>query len=116
HAAQPAPRVNPRPGDDPVRLTAHHGEPVVPDGGELAARLGTHAGTVGLVAPGARRRPDAEPQELREVHVLLVGEGIEVLEHLKAHLLQLYASANGPELRAGEGHGRRRVELIAPPA
>src|SRR5205823_12523702 len=116
HAAEYAPRVHPRAGEDAVRLTAHHGEPVVPDGGDLAARLGTHAGTVGLVAPGARRRPDAEPQDLREVHVLLVGEGIEVLEDLKAHLLQLYPCANGPELRAGERHGRRRVEILAPPA
>src|SRR5207245_10125743 len=108
-------RVHPRPGEYAVRLTAHHGEPVVPDGGELAARLGTHARTVGLVAPGARRHPDPEPQNLREVHVLLVREGIEVLEHLKAHLLQLDPCANGPELRAGERHGRARVEILPAP-
>src|SRR4029077_7240825 len=116
HAAEHAPRVHSRPGEHPIRLTAHHGEPVVPDGGELAARLGTHARTVGLVAPGARRHPDPEPQDLREVHVLLVREGIEVLEHLKAHLLQLYPYAYRPELRAGERYGRGRVEILPAPA
>src|SRR5689334_2658857 len=116
HAAEDAPRVHPRPGEDAVRLTSHHGESVVPDGGELAARLRTHAGTVGLVAPGARRHPDAEPQDLREVDVFLVGEGIEVLEHLKAHLLQLNPCANGPELRAWERYGRGRVEILSAPA
>src|SRR5437763_3753163 len=116
HAAEDTPRVHPRAGEDTVRLTAQHGEPVVPDSGDLAARLGTHARTVGLVAPGARRRPDPEPQDLREVHVFLVGEGIEVLEHLKAHLFQLHPCADGPELRAGEGHRRCEREVLASPA
>src|SRR5256886_6192563 len=56
-------------------------------------------------------------EQLRQVHVLAPGVGVEPLQHLEAHVPDVEPSAHGPKRRAGK-HGRRwhfRREVLAPP-
>src|SRR2546430_9530404 len=48
-------------------------------------------------------------EQLRQVHVLAPGVGVEPLQHLEAHVPDVEPSAHGPKRRAGK-HGRRRSE------
>src|SRR2546421_8151266 len=105
----------PRPGQHARRLTAQHGEPPVPCATELPAHFGTDARPAGLVPPGPGRRPEPEVQRLRQVHILLPRERIEVLEHLEAHALHFEPRPHRAEGRAREWHRGRRSEILAAP-
>ena len=114
-AADHAPRVDPRPGQHTRRLTPQHGEPPIPCATELPAHFRTDARPAGPVSPGPGRCPETKVQRLRQVHILLPREGIEVLEHLEAHALQFQPGPYCAEARTREWHGRRRSEILAAP-